>query len=471
MEKEHILDRIARELFLQEPKEIPESETSTPNKHNLKKPPGLVGEVTEYINSQCLYAREHLAVIAAITAVGNIGGLNHKLDNGRVSSNIFAFGIAGSGTGKESILQAFNDVHIEAGLSGAVHGKIKSEQEIVRNLLRHQPSYYNIDELGIFLRQLAGSHKSGGAAYLQGVIGMLMSAYSKASGTMLLSGDVKEEAKERLYKELANLNKKADQGIDCQGDIDSLERQIKGLDRGLANPFLSVMGFSTPTTFNESVSFEQITSGFIGRSLIINEPDNNPKAKQRYICPAMPESLKDQLLFLRATGDTSKRIESNGQYTIIKTTPEASEALSEISEWFWQEAEKHTERTGFEAVVRRGYEMVEKISFILSFGGTERGLEAVEWANEYVRRDIEYKTLLAYSNVKEKTDPVESMAAKILCCIDDAGITVGKIVNRYRAKKGIVEQAISFLESKGRIVAREVLSAGNNKKTRVLYKA
>lgn len=468
---EHILDKIARELFLEEPKDIPETESTAPSKHNLKKPPGIVGEVTDYINSQCLYAREHLAVIAAITAVGNIGGLTHKLDNSRVTSNIFAFGIAGSGTGKESILQAFNDIHIEAALSGAIHGKIKSEQEIVRNLLRHQPSYYNIDELGIFLRQLAGSHKSGGAAYLQGVIGMLMSAYSKASGTMLLSGDVKEEAKERLYKELAGLNKKADQGVNCEQDIESLQRQITGLDRGLLNPFLSVMGFSTPATFNESVSFEQITSGFIGRSLIINEPDNNPKAKKRYECPAIPESLKYKLLYLCSTGDTSKRIESIGQYITIKTTPEASSLLEEISEWFWQEAEKHTERTGFEAVVRRGYEMVEKISFILSFGGTERCIEAVEWANEYVRRDIEYKTLLAYSNAKEKTDPVESMAAKILCCIDDAGITVGKITNRYRAKRRIVEQAIELLESKGRIVSREVLTSGNNKKTKVLYKS
>src|SRR5689334_7752501 len=103
---EHILDRIARELF-SEQREIPESSTE-PQKHDLKRPPGLCGEVTDYINSQCLYPREHLAVIAAITAIGNIGGLCNKLDGGRITTNIFSFGIAGSGTGKESIIQAFN---------------------------------------------------------------------------------------------------------------------------------------------------------------------------------------------------------------------------------------------------------------------------------------------------------------------------------------------------------------------------
>lgn len=449
------LDELARKYFGDDDQESIADEQSAPIKHNLKRPPGLAGEVTDYINSQCMYPREHLAVIAALTALGNVGGLNHKLDNGRISSNIFSFGIAGSGTGKESILQAFNDIHIAADISGAVHGKIKSEQEVVRNLLRHQACYYNIDELGIFLRQLASSHKSGGAAYLQGVIGMLMSAYSKASGTMLLSGDVKEEAKEKLLREIASLNKKADQGIDCQSDIDSLEKQITGLDRGLHNPFLSVMGFSTPTTFNDSVSFEQITSGFIGRSLIINEPDTNPRAKRDFAPVDMPDSLVDQLIGLRANGSISKRIESNGSYNIITTKQDAKEFLMECSDWFWNEAEKHTERTGFEAVVRRGYEMVEKVSFILAFGSTERTLDCVEWANEYVRRDIEYKTLLAYSNAKEKDSPVDSMAAKILCSIGDDGVTIGKIVNKYRAKKSLVMDAIQLLENRGKIYTEE----------------
>ncbi len=105
--------------------------------------------------------------------------------------------------------------------------------------------------------------------------------------------------------------------------------------------------------------------------------------------------------------------------------------------------------------MRRGYEMVEKVSFILSFGSTERTLECVEWANEYVRRDIEYKTLLAYSNAKEKDSPVDSMAAKILCSIGDDGVTIGKIVNKYRAKKSLVMDAIQLLENRGKIYTEE----------------
>ena len=90
------------------------------------------------------------------------------------------FGVAASGTGKEGIMTAMMDLHIAAGISAAVHGAIKSEQEIIRNLLRHQMAAYQIDELGIVLKKISNAGKSG-ASYLEGVIGTLMSAYGKAN--------------------------------------------------------------------------------------------------------------------------------------------------------------------------------------------------------------------------------------------------------------------------------------------------
>ena len=96
--------------------------------------------------------------------------------------------------------------------------------------------------------------------------------------------------------------------------------------------------------------------------------------------------------------------------------------------------------------------MIEKVSFILSMGSTERGLEAVEWAVEYIRRDIEYKTTLAYSNVTEKSDPVKSMAAKIMCSVGTDGITVGRLVNKYRVKESLVLEAVDLLERKEKIM-------------------
>lgn len=454
-ELENKLDELARRYF-GDCSEKEKKDIWKP-KFDLKKPPGLVGEVTNYINSQCRFPLENLSVLSALVAVGNIGGLNHTIDNQRLTSNLLGFGIAGSSTGKESVIQAFNDLHIETSMAGAVHGSIKSEQEIIRNLIRHQAALYNIDEFGIFLRKLTMSHKSGGASYLQGVIGIIMSAYSKANGNLLLSGDVKDEIKASLNKELATLNKKMDSGdatASTEQQMQSIKVALNTIDTGLVNPFLSIIAFSTPSTFNESVSFEQVTSGFIGRAIIVNEPDTNPRPKPGFEYTEMPDSLKIKILGLCATGECNSfdnRVEARGDKSVITTTQEAKRALQDASDWIFDEADKHKEKTGFEAVVRRGYEMIEKVSFILSMGSEERGLDAVEWTVEYIRRDIEYKTLLAYSNVKEKSDPVQSMAAKILCSIDKNGITVGRLVNKYRVKKELVLEAIDVLERKGKI--------------------
>lgn len=467
-EKPNILDEIFKlrneEMFGYEEESdgFAEIEEKSHKKIDLTNPPGLVGEVASYINSQCLFPRENLAVAAAIASVGNIGGLNHKLEGNRVTPNIFLFGVAGSSTGKEDVLQAATNLHMLSGIGAATHGTIKSEQEVIRNLIEHQASYYLIDEVGMFIRKIQSSGNSNGASYLQNMVGVLMSIYSKARSSILVSGDIKRSIKADLKRDYAFFNKELDSGCDNPAEVEERMTKIKdainSIDSGLINPFLSLIGFTTPETFNGFVDVENVTSGFIGRSIIINEPNNNPRKKDNFKIQDIDESLRDRILSLRSNGSFDRqhyRIESNGEFNVIKTDQDALHALENISEWFWQEAESQTEKTGFEAVVRRGFEMVEKVSFILSFGSESRTLENVEWAFEYIKRDIQYKTMLAYSNVKEKSDPVESMAAKIMCSITDEGITVGRIVNKYRARRDLVLRAIDFLEHKGKVKIEE----------------
>ena len=70
------------------------------------KRPRFLGELTQWINDQCLYPRENLAVACALTAVSSLAGMRYIDEMDGMSANIIAFGVAGSGTGKESIMQA-----------------------------------------------------------------------------------------------------------------------------------------------------------------------------------------------------------------------------------------------------------------------------------------------------------------------------------------------------------------------------
>ena len=118
---------------------------------DLLTPPGFVGDVAAWIDSQCRYPRRRLAVASALVTVGNIGGLRHEDARDGVTANMLAFCVAASATGKEAVMQACTDLHIAAGVHYALQGGIKSEQEIMRNLIEHQAAYYIIDEIGIFL--------------------------------------------------------------------------------------------------------------------------------------------------------------------------------------------------------------------------------------------------------------------------------------------------------------------------------
>lgn len=444
---------------------------------DLLRPPGFVGDVTAWINAQSRYPRENLAVASALTAIGNVIGLRYTDDLDGVNANLFCFCVAGSGTGKEAIQQAQAAIHRAAGIHGATHGAIKSEQEIVRNLIRNQMAAYIIDEIGIFLQKISNAQKKGGAAYLDGVIGMMMSAYSKADGFMLLTGDTKDEVQKAMMQELSQCRKMVSENEDKSGAyqrrIPTLERNLEQIDNGLERPFLSMIGYTTPVTFDGLITFEQATNGFIGRSLLINERETNPRAKRKFKKKPMPESMEYTLKALYSGGSFDQdfsRVEYYGPRVNIKTDSDAETMLSAALDWIEDEAEKHKERTGLEAVVRRGYEIMAKISLILAAPSGVRTSEHVRWAFAMMQRDIEEKTRLAYANEREKDSPQQAMAARILNLVDkEHGETMAVLCNRLRpAKKDDVIAIIKNMVENKLIIEKEV-KASNGRASKKFY--
>ena len=438
---------------------------------DLLRPPGLVGQVCQWINAQCRYPREHLSVAAALVAMGNVCGLRYTDDRDHVSANLFAFCVAGSGTGKEAVQQAMAEIHRAAGIHVATHGAIKSEQEVIRNLIRNQAALYIIDEIGIFLQKISNAQKKGGAAYLDGVIGILMSAYSKADGFMLLTGDTKDDVRKALLMELGQCRKAVEGNEDKGGGmarrIPQLERALEHIDNGLERPFLSMIGFTTPITFDGLVTVEQATNGFIGRSLLVNDKETNPRARRGFRKQPMGESLRYAIAGLYGGGSYdpgNSRVEFYGDKIEVRTEKEAATMLDLALDWVEEQADMHKEQTGLEAVARRGYEIMAKMSLILAAPGGVRTAEHVRWAFAMMRRDIEEKTRLAYANAEEKSNPLESLCAKILNMIDhDHGETIAVIYNRTKRAKPEICKALESLKDRGLVVERVIVHAGNRR--------
>jgi len=430
---------------------------------DMLKPPGFVGEVVEYINSQCLYPRKRLAVATALSTVGDIGGLSTVLDDGMTRANTIFFCIAGSSTGKEAILQARTKLLRAAGIPQVQYGKWKSDKEIISNLLRHDQSSYVVDEIGIQLSKVSSAIKRGGAVYLEGIIGEIMSIFSKSLGIYSISGDLKDEVKAVLNNEIKLINKLAKDGEiedqEAKRKIDQLNKSKKDINAGIENPFLSILGFTTPHTFEHVLSFENLTNGFLARALIVDEIDTNPKRKKYFKKPDIPESLERVLMRLRATGnfeiDWNAKIEAPDDLIVVNSTSEARDLIESVYEYQYTMAEKEKAKSGYEAIWRRLTELVNRVCLILAIPSGLLTANMVRWSFEYCRRNCQRKIELAIGADADdvvKSSKADQLLSKLLTIIDDEGETIGTIVNRCRRfKREDVIEGLARLEKKGDI--------------------
>lgn len=435
---------------------------------DLLRPPGFAGELTAWINSQSIFPRETLAVSAALMAISNCGGMRYTdpLDNG--AFNLFCFGVADSSTGKEAILQAHNDLIRGAGISPALVGGIKSEQEIYRNLIRHQAAFYSIDELGEHLAKIVGSKNRGGAVYLEGVVGTLMSIYSKSNSFVAVTGDLKEQIKQDLLAEHKRTQKAIDEGDNSEALLHRIERiqeQLQTVDMGIENPFLSIFGLTTPDRFDKLMDYDMAVNGFMGRALIFRELEGNPRIKPRAqrTRPPVPDRIKYTLAGLYAPGytiDVGARVERYGDKSPIQTTTEAADALDVAGELFWDMADKHKDETGLHPIPRRGYELTAKVSAVLAMPSGLRTLEHVRWAYALVKRDIDGKMRVAYSNCAPQAQ--DALSSKVMSMVTgEHGETLGAIQRGCRSyTPGDVERALERMLEAGVLVKRESTGRG-----------
>lgn len=437
---------------------------------DLLRPPGFVGRVAEWIDSRCIYPRQSLAVAAALMAVSGTAGMRYRDPEHGITGNLLAFGVAGSATGKETVQQCLQELYRVAGVAPAVHGAIKSEQEIYRNLCRHQAAIYVIDELGEQLAKVANARAKGTAAYLEGVIGALMSLYTKAAGHALITGDLKEEIRASLQRELAVINKRIDEQGAKEKDerrAGQLMRALGKIDQGLEHPYLSVFGLTAPDRFDSMMDADMASSGFLGRAVIFREHEDNPRPRDVWNkASAVPADISNKLCFLYAPGysEAPDRVERVGDFKECPTHPDALELLTHARDAFWEMAEDAKD-SGLAAVPRRGFELVSKVSMLLAIPEGLRTAEHVRWAYALVRRDIEGKMLLARGNSEPERQ--DQLAARILAACGEDGATQGVIRNRCgrgKFRREDVDACCDRLVAAGKLHAEETTWQG--RKTR-----
>lgn len=448
---------------------------------NLKKPPGMVGELTEWINSRSLFPREQLSVGAALYALSSAAGMRHRVGATNVTLNLIVFGIASSGTGKESIISRIIDCFTAAGIQSAAHGGIKSEQEIIRNITRNQAALYVLDEIGSILAKLGNAKKGGGAAYLEAVIPTMISIFSKANDSLIIGGDLKHELKEKIQKEIASTNKKLDKGEGSEADLDRLLKELDQVDNGIQNPFLSVYGTSEPFTFAGAIDREMMVSGFMGRAIVFEEHNNVPRRKpmSEFCSDDMPRHIADKLRELYQGGHASmrkERVERQGKIVSIDLDDEAKVAADDVYEYFHNMAcAEQDAGTGLEPIPMRGWETTLKVAGTLAVVSGVVTIEHMRYAFALVNKATVWKLdkgkAAEGAETKDINERSSGVIAAVLSSLDKTELnTFGVIKNKYRNKydPDQLQQAIDHLVSVGKIIS--VTQVAKNRRSYDYYR-
>jgi hypothetical protein len=426
---------------------------------NLLHPPGFVGEVVRWIDRQCVYPRQRLAVLAGIVAVSNLVGLRCAGDDAyQTRTNLIAFATAGSGSGKEAVLQAINKIYDVGGIRAAVYGSIKSTQEMYRNLIAHQASIYNVDEVGYLFGKIISAAKRGGAAYLDEVISTIMAVSTKANGIVDLTGDVKRQLKHDITSKLKSLDD-AIANNEVKGNPETaranLLAALESADKGLANPFLSLLGCATPMSMEPVLTREQLLNGFLARALLVQEPETNPKSRGRSFRPEpMPPFMAAQIAQLRWPAGTVPEddgdVRYSGEVERIPYSAEAEALMEQFEEWQYHAAEREKEGSGYVPLIRRMGEQIAKVALVLGApGGLIEGVH-VRWATAWVHAMTVEKVRIASAS-DETQDPAVRLQHRIMAMCDaEGGQGIGNIANGCRGhgkKDDVVEMVERMVDA------------------------
>ena len=123
-------------------------------------------------------------------------------------------------------------------------------------------------------------------------------------------------------------------------------------------------------------------------------------------------------------------------------------------------ADHAMETNGLEAIVRRAFELVLKVSMILAMGdGGVRTVTHVKWAYALIKKDIENKINLTGANMAaDEKNLSEEVLSKVKHRLDlKNGVSVGVISNKLRGiDKENIQKALDFLVNNNEAAKEEV---------------
>jgi hypothetical protein len=265
-------------------------------------PPGLLGELAQFIYSAAPRPVPEVALAAAIGLMAGITGRAYNISG--TGLNQYVLLLAMTGAGKEAaasgINKLMNTIKMQVPTSTGFIGpsEISSGSALFKYLGNQSQSFISLlGEFGLRLQQMSSPNANGSEVSLRR---MFLDLYNKSGYSEILHASV--------YSDKAN-NTSA-----------------------VPSPSFSILGESTPERFYGALNEDMISEGLLPRFLLIEYKGNRPPLNEHHINVTPSFSLVEKLAALAAQCETINH--SNPRRVInVQSTPEAAKLLYEFDKY------------------------------------------------------------------------------------------------------------------------------------------
>ena len=420
-------------LSFRVPGKIPE-----PVKTNYKMPPGLLGDLAQYIYDASPQPHVILAIGSALSIMSILQAQKCMTED-RINPNLYIITLASSGIGKDFPLQLITTILNAIGCGHLVGNKPASSAGLISALHRRKGRLLcAIDEFGEEFKKIMCSDAGG---YLRDIVTKMLTLFSRSIG----------EYKEEEYS-----------------DRDK-PRELRVINK----PHLTVYGTSTPKNFYEAVNAEDAVNGFLARLLVLQCTDVHVAfRKSSELLMDIPQELKESLQNWSYDPVNIWGSESADHYDFAPLKIPFDVAARKILHQFRDEvtqiaidADAKGEKFK-ESVYRRSFEIASKLALLARSNSEYIDKEAVIWAISIVKEATEmyHKEALNHMNdgyFAKKSNEVEKYVK------DRAGwVSMSDLYNRFRIKTNSMKEILDYLKQADRIEIKSVKSSDNPKNTK-----
>lgn len=353
---------------------------------------GAVGMLIDYINKTSIYPQPILATGAALCAMGALMGRRYASPTD-LRTNLYAVGIADSGSGKNHPRVIINRVFTAAGQQAFLGGnKIASGSGFTTATTRHPATLFLQDEFGMFLAAAADRKRS--PHHLTEILDLMTEFYTTSNDVFRGSEYADQRQRPR---------------------------------RDIYAPNVCIYGTTNPHSFWNSLQSSNAVDGTLARFLIFVTEDDYPDAQDDVLAGPPSDDLVDMCrrLATHGNGNLTAAIAGDVPPPPPMVVPYSADA-ADVVKVFWKETRarlRSVKGTQYTAVLSRVFEMTMKVALIHAVGRNPEQPEIdvgdVNWARLIVDRSTE--TMLSGIERFVADNAVEAYLKRTLEIIRSAG--------------------------------------------------